>query len=262
MTFRGKVVLITGASSGIGWALAREFAARGAHLVLAARRLDRLQSLASELQLQGSRALTVTCDVTREEDLQEAVAQAVREFGQLDIVVANAGFGVTGTFEELTHQDYQRQFDTNVFGLMHTVRACLPEIKKQRGQVVLVGSILSHWSTPTATPYCMSKFAVRALAEGLSVELQAHGVGVTLISPGLIQTEISQVDRFGNHQADRPAKRSWLSMRADKAAGQMVDAIAARRSEVVITWHGKAVVWLSRYFPSLLQLVRRLRQKK
>ena len=122
-----ETVLITGASSGIGAALAREFARQGADLVLLARRTDRLTALAAELERQGRRALALTGDVTVDGDLERAVAETRAKLGRLDVAVANAGFGVVGPVERLTLDDYRRQFETNVFGVLRTVHAALPD---------------------------------------------------------------------------------------------------------------------------------------
>ncbi len=129
--FTGHVVFITGASSGIGAALAREFAREGADLALAARRLDRLETLAADLRTQGRRVIVLPCDVTRDHDLRSAVGATVSELGRVDVVVANAGFGVVGPLERLTLDDYRRQFETNVFGVLRTIFAGLPELAAQ-----------------------------------------------------------------------------------------------------------------------------------
>lgn len=252
----GQVVFITGASSGIGAALAREFARRGADLVLAARRTDRLERLVQELQGGGRRAISVACDVTKDGDVERAVAAARSAFGRIDVVVANAGFGVVGPVERLTLDDYRRQFETNVFGVLRTVWAVLAEVKQTRGRVAIIGSVAGHIATPGSSPYAMSKFAVRALAEALGHELARDGVSVTLISPGFVESEIRRVDNQGA-VSDRAADPvpSWLVMSAARAARQIVNAIARRRREAVITGHGRAFVFLHRHAPWLTSAV-------
>ena len=250
---KGKAVLITGASSGIGAALAREWARRGADVVLAARRVDRLEALARECAAFGGRALVVACDVTHDGDLERAVALTRDTLGRLDVAVANAGFGVMGTVENLSLEDYRRQFETNVFGVLRTIHATLPELKKTRGGIVIIGSVNGHLATPGASAYAMSKFAVRALADALRLELAPAGVSVTMISPGFVESEIYQVDNRGaRHPEARDFVPRWLRMRADTAARKIVRASARRRREAVITGHGKVAVFVQRHAPWLV----------
>ncbi|WP_437591860.1 SDR family oxidoreductase [Sorangium sp. So ce1000] len=250
----GQVVLITGASSGIGEALAWEAARRGGRVVLAARRAERIEALATEIRRSGGEALATPCDVTRDGDVERAVAQATEAFGRLDIAIANAGFGVRGRVEELALDDIRRQFETNVFGALRTVKAALPELKRSRGGVALVGSVSGYLAFPTVGAYSMSKFAVRALAETLRAELHADGVAVTHVAPGYVASEIRRVDNAGRLQesAPDPVPR-WLVMPAQTAARQITDGIVARRAEVIITGHGKLVASLSRHAPGLLR---------
>lgn len=253
-TFAGKVALITGASAGIGAALAREMARDGADLVLTARREDRLRDLAREIEAIGRHALVVGCDVTRDGDLERAVAAAVERYGRLDIAIANAGFGVAGPVEQLTLDDFRRQLETNVFGVLRTLYASLPELRKTRGQFVVVGSVAGHVPTAGTSAYSMSKFAVRGLAESIHDELAAGGVSVTLVSPGFVDSDIRRVDNHGNvhEQAPDPVP-AWLRVPTDRAARTIVRAIGRRRREVVVTGHGKALVLLYRHVPWLLR---------
>jgi short-subunit dehydrogenase len=256
--FPDHVVLITGASSGIGRALARELAREGAKLVLLARRRERLESLCAELTAAGAQVLAHSGDVTQRADLDAAVALAVAQFGRLDMAVANAGFGVVGAVEELRLDDFRRQFDTNVFGVLETIKACLPELRKTRGRIVLIGSVAGYISMPNSAPYSMSKFAVRALALALEPELEASGVAVTLISPGFIASEIRQVDNRGVHHPHAKEKLpAWLVMPADVAARKIVSAAYRRRREAIVTVHGKVFVWLARFAPWVWTLAAR-----
>jgi short-subunit dehydrogenase len=257
--FSGQAVFITGASSGIGAGLAREFARCGADVVLAARRAERLEVLAAEIRHGGRRALAIGCDVTRDGDVERAMAAARTAFGRVDVVVANAGFGVVGDVERLTLDDYRRQFETNVFGVLRTVWAALDDVKRARGRIAIIGSVSGHLATPGSSPYAMSKFAVRALAEALGHELAQQGVSVTLISPGFVESEIRRVDNSGRLREAAPDPiAAWLVMPTERAARQIVDAIARRRREAVITGHGRATVFLNRHAPWLIAaLIRR-----
>jgi NADP-dependent 3-hydroxy acid dehydrogenase YdfG len=246
-----RVVLITGASSGIGEALAEEYAARGAKVALLARRTDRIEALAAKLG-GPERALAITCDVRVDGDLERATGAVLEAFGRIDVVVANAGFSVGGALEDLRLDDYRRQFETNVFGVLRTVLATLPAIKASRGRFALIGSIAGLGAIPKFTAYSMSKFAVRALAEALAVELAPAGVSVTHVAPGFVESEIRSVDNHGRLRTDGElAVASWIVEPRAKAAREIADAIDARRREAVITAHGKTVAFLSRHVPGI-----------
>jgi short-subunit dehydrogenase len=255
--FRDKAVLITGASSGIGEELAWQIGQAGAKLTLTARRKDLLESLAQRIVAAGkARPLVVECDVTRDGDVERAVAESVRQWGKLDVVIANAGFGVVGALKKLTVEDYRRQFETNVFGVLRTIYAALPEIEKAKGNVVILGSVSGWASSPGASPYTMSKFAVRALANSITPELQLSGVKVTLISPGFVASNIRRVDNQGTlHAGTKEPIPEWLVVPTDKAVRQMLRAIARGKHEAIITRNGKALVALTRFMPWLLRAV-------
>jgi short-subunit dehydrogenase len=256
--FRNKSVLITGASSGIGEELACQLGQAGAKLTLCARRRDRLEALAQRIAAQPGASMPIVseCDVSRDDDLGRAVAAAVDAWGQLDVAIANAGFGVVAPIEKLSVGDYRRQFETNVFGVLRTIYAALPELEKTRGNLAIVGSVSGWVSTPGASPYSMSKFAVRALANAITPELRASGVKVTLISPGFVASEIRSIDNTGRHhpQAKDPIP-AWLVMPTSKAASQALRAIARGRRERIITAHGKFFVTLDRFAPWLLRFL-------
>lgn len=225
--------------------------------MLAARRLERLEELVAKIKKGGGQALAVPCDVTRDGDPESAVQAAVREYGKLDVAVANAGFGVAAPFEKLTLEDYRRQFETNVFGLLRTSYAALPELKKSRGSLVLLGSVAGHISLPGNTPYTMSKFCVRALAEGLRYELKPAGVAVTLISPGFVDSEIRMIDNRGHLHSDASDPvPAWIRVPAKSAAREIARAIERRKAERIVTFHGKVAVLINRHFPWLLNLAK------
>ena len=251
-------MFITGASSGIGAALARQFAREGAAVALAARRVDRLQAVASELSAAGNLIVTVACDVTVDGDVERAMATARQALGPISVVVANAGFGVVGRVVQLGLDDYRRQFETNVFGVLRTVYAGLDDLKRTRGRLVILGSVSGHIGFPGGSAYSMSKFAVRALAQSLDGELGRDGVSVTLVSPGFVESEIHQIDNRGiRHPDARRHAPSWLIMPTDRAARLIVNAAARRRREIVITGHGKLMVGFQRLAPRLLGFILR-----
>ena len=253
--FRDKVVIVTGASSGIGEELAWQLGQAGAKLTLAARRKELLENLSQRLAAAGkAKPLVMRCDVAQEGDLQKAVAETVRQWGRLDVAIANAGFGVVGPLKKLSLEDYRRQFETNVFGVLRTIYATLPEIEKSRGNIAIIGSV-SGWTASTgASAYAMSKFAVRALANSIAPELRLSGVTVTLISPGFVASEIRRVDNQGKLQAKaRDPIAPWLVMPTEKATRHILRAIAKGKREAVITGHGKVLVFLERFMPWMLR---------
>jgi short-subunit dehydrogenase len=254
--FSGTVTFITGASSGIGAALAREVARQGGDVILTARRRDRLESLATEIEEMGRRALAVECNVTRDGDLEQAVAQAIEMFGRIDYVVANAGFGVAGRFENLTMDDHRRQFETNLFGVLRTVQAPSEHLIRSQGCLAIVGSVNSYVGQPRLSSYSMSKFAVHGLADSLRHELRPQGVGVVFIVPGFIETELRQVNRQGVYRPEAKDRiPKWLRLPAGKAARQIARALLRRKREKIITVHAVAAVFLQRHVPGLVYML-------
>jgi len=257
--FQNKSVLITGASSGIGEELAWQLSQLDARLTLTARRRELLDALAQRISKSGkSSPVVISADVTRDEDIPNAISETLRAYGKLDIIIANAGFGVVGPFKRLTLEDYRRQFETNVFGLLRTLYAALPAIEQSRGNVVLLGSVAGWAASPGASPYAMSKFAVRALANAITPEFALSGVKVTLISPGFVDSNIRRVDNQGTfHESAKEPISSRFVMPTDKAVRQILRAIASGQREAIITGHGKALVALSRFAPWILRTASR-----
>jgi short-subunit dehydrogenase len=253
--FRGKVILITGASSGIGEELAEQLARRGALLTLAARRADVLARLGQRIADAGaSRPLIFECDVTRDGDVERTVAETVRARSKLDIAFANAGFGVAGQFAKLSLADYRRQFETNVFGVLRTLYAALPEVARTRGQLVITGSVAGWVAAPGVSAYAMSKFALRALASSITPELAQQGVSLTLLSPGFVESNIRRVDNRGNLHADAPEPLPpWLVVSRRKAVRQIMRGVARRRREVIVTGHGRMLVAMERFAPWIMR---------
>lgn len=249
-----QTVFITGASAGIGAGLAREYARRGARLALLARRTELLESLATELRAGGAEVSIHQGDVTREGDVERAIeALTARGIG-VDIVYANAGFGVAGTIQKLSIDDYRRQFETNVFGLLRTVKECLPALRASRGQLVLIGSVAGYAASPAMSAYSMSKFAVRALAETLHGDLAAEGIRVSLVAPGFVDSDIRRTNNQGVVQPDaRDPIPDWLRVSTPRAVREIVRGVARGRAEIVVTGHGKFIVFFARHFSGLLR---------
>jgi short-subunit dehydrogenase len=243
-------VLITGASSGIGAGLAREFSRRGERVALVARRVHQLEALAAELRAAGGQATAHGGNVTVDGDVARVVAELAAAGVRPHIVIANAGFGVVGKAQDLALGDYHRQFDTNVFGVLRTLHETLEPLRAMRGQFVVMGSVAGHLSGPGSSAYTMSKFAVRALAEALHGDLRAVGIGCTLISPGFVDSDIRRVDNHGGlHAHVEDPVPAWLRMKTATAARVMARGILRRKKEVIVTGHAKAIVFIARHFP-------------
>jgi NAD(P)-dependent dehydrogenase (short-subunit alcohol dehydrogenase family) len=251
--FDKQVVWITGGGTGIGRALALEFARQGATVAVSGRREERLQEVVQAIEAKGSKAIAVRCDVTDEASVAEAAQKVVRTLGGLDVTVANAGFSVAGRIEKLSAADWRRQLDVNVIGVAMTARYAIPHLRERKGRLALIGSVAAMLSTPGMGAYSASKYAVRAIGQALSAELHESGVSCTTIHPGYIESEIARVDNQGRHDPDREDRRPKnLMWSADRAARVMVDAIAKRKREYTFTGHGKLGAFAGRHLPGLV----------
>lgn len=254
MKFKDQIIWITGASSGIGLHLAKAFAKEGAIVAASARRMELLEKLVEEIQQEGGKAQAFFCDVMEEQSIEKCLQDIIQAFGKLDGCVANAGGGVMGKVEKLSAGEWDRQLRLNVTGLALTVKYALPELRKTRGRLVLIGSIAAFVPNPNLGAYGASKAAVQNIGETLQSELLGSGVSCTTIHPGFVESNITRIDNEGNFHPDykdpRPANLIWPT---DKAAKVMLKAIRKRKKMVVITRHGKVMYAISRLIPSVLR---------
>jgi short-subunit dehydrogenase len=251
-----NVVWITGASSGIGKAMAFEWARLGYKVVLSARRKELLEEIAIEIKNSGGEALVVPVDIMEEKSIEIAVQSIITTWGRLDVAVANAGFGVFGSIDKLTAKDWERQFQGNVTGLALTVKYALPHLKQNQGRIGLVGSVGAYLPNPHVGAYGASKAAVHSIGLTLQVELMGTGVSCTTIHPGFVVSEIARIDNEGAWHPERPDPRpANLMWSTDKAAKVMVNAIIKRKRNYIFTIHGRVFVWLQRWFPGLLRKI-------
>ena len=187
----GKVVVITGASSGLGQATARNLSAQGASVVLGARRVDRIQSLVAELTRHGGKAIAAATDVTRRDQVERLVDSAVKTYGRIDVMINNAGLMPHSLLERLKVDEWDRMIDVNIKGVLYGIAAALPHMMRQKaGHVINVSSVAGHKVTHAGAVYCATKHAVRALSEGLRQEVKPHNIRTTVISPGAVATEL------------------------------------------------------------------------
>lgn len=188
----GKVIVITGASSGMGEATARGLATKGAKVALGARRLDRLEALVKEIREAGGEAIAVATDVTKLEDVQALVGAAQEAFGRIDVIFNNAGLMPLSPLESLKIDEWNQMIDVNVKGTLYGIAATLPVFQEQKsGHVINVSSVYGHKTVATGAVYCATKHAVRSLSEGLRQEVKDYNVRVTVISPGAVDTELT-----------------------------------------------------------------------
>jgi short-subunit dehydrogenase len=216
MELRGAVAVVTGASAGIGWSTAAALAREGAAVVLAARRLDRLEGLAREIDKRGGRAHPVACDVTRLEDLERLREETERAFGPADVLMNNAGVPGGGPFDAVRPEQIEQIVRINLLAVLLGTRAFLPAmLERGRGHVVNLASLAGRYATPGAAVYSATKHGVVAFSESLYHEVQPRGVLVTAVNPGFVTTE-------GFPQRDKPA---WMVMRPERVAEAVVGVV-------------------------------------
>lgn len=256
--FAEEVVWITGGGSGIGRALAMELSRRGAKVAVSGRRQHRLEEVVAQIQAQGGEALAVSCDVTKEQALRDAVQAVVQRWGRLDVAVANAGFSVMGKIEQLTADEWRRQLEVNVVACAQTARFAIPELAKTKGQIVLVSSVTGFLTGPKAGAYAASKYAVRAIGQTLELELRGRGITCTTLYPGFVESEIAQVNNAGQYDPNAPDKRPKRYMlTAEDAARRMANAIARRAAHYAFPGYGKVGAWVGMHAPGLLKVAAR-----
>ena len=243
MEWTNKVVLITGASSGIGRALALELARRGAAVGLLARREDLLQEVVREIEAHGGKASALPADVTDANAVRAAVSALQNEFGPIDLLIANAGVGATTAGGKLEPEGVARVFNVNVMGVVNSVTAVIPQMTERRsGQLVVISSLAAYRGLPKSAAYCSSKAAVSSLFESLRLDLQPQGIEVTIIHPGFIETSLT---------AGRRAKLPFL-LKVDDAARKMIGAIEKRKKSYAFPWQLATIVRAGMLMPNFM----------
>lgn len=251
---KGKVVIVTGASSGIGEATAREFGREGAKVVLAARRVDKLQALADEINQMGTGAetLVLQADLSKLEDIQALVSQTSEKFGRIDILVNNAGFGRLDWLENLDPvKDIQAQIDVNVMGVIQTTRQVLPVMIGQRsGSIINMCSMAGLIATPTYSIYAASKHAVHGFSEALRREVKPWGIDVSLIYPGGVVTEFAS--HAGIKRKTKAATPRFMLLTAEQVGQAVVKLVRRPRRMWIIPWLWSVTVFMNRFLPGLV----------
>jgi short-subunit dehydrogenase len=253
MNYKNKVVLITGASSGIGKACAIELAKRGANLVLAARQYVTLCELTAELEKEYSiRAIAVQTDVSNEEDCKLLIKQALVSFGKIDILINNAGLSMRALFNDLDLAVLKNLMDVNFWGTVYCTKYALPEILKTQGTIVGISSIAGYRGLPGRTGYSASKFAMNGFMEALRTELLKTGVHVMVACPGFTTSNIrvAALSKDGQAHGETSMEEGKM-MTAEAVAENIIDGIAAGKRTLVMTGQGKLTVWLNKLLPAL-----------
>ncbi|MBL7967559.1 MAG: SDR family oxidoreductase [Prolixibacteraceae bacterium] len=249
---KNKVVVITGASSGIGRALAKEFAAKGAILSLGARRKELLEELRKELE--GTEVLINKTDVSHEDDCRQLIENTINRFGKIDILINNAGISMRALFEEVDLKVIKQLMDVNFYGTVYCTKYALPHLLKTRGSLVGVISIAGYVGLPGRTGYSASKFAIRGFLDTIRIENLKKGLHVLVAAPGFTASEVRKValTNDGSQQGETPRNENKM-MSAEECACRIVKAVEKRKRELVLTFvEGKLTVFLGKFFPSLL----------
>ena len=258
--FHEQVVIVTGASSGIGRSVALAFGAAGARVALVARSADALEALAEEMRQQGHDSLALPGDVTDRRQVSAIVAAIIERWGRIDVLVNNAGIGAHGPFWWTPYEDFERIIRVNLFGVACCTSAVLPHMIRQRsGKIVNVSSMIGKRAYPGNAAYCASKFALEGFAESLRTEVRRHGIDVIQVCPGLTDTSFfDHLLQTGGH--GKPA-RSGMS--PDRVADLLLEATRSSRREIVISVRGKVLVLFDKLLPSVLDrlLVTRFRNQ-
>lgn len=251
---KDKIVVITGASSGIGKALAFEFGTKGAIVVLAARNLEKLQEIVSDLNKRGFQALAVQTDVTIESDCRELVEKTLEKYGRIDVLINNAGISMRSLFIDLQLDVMRRLMDTNYWGTVYCSKFAMPHLITSGGSLVGVISIGGYIGMPGRSAYAASKFAVRGFLDTVRVENRKTGLHVLVVAPGFTSSNIRRAALLadGSLQGETPRDENHM-MSAEAVAAYIYKAVVKKKRQLILTFvQGKLTVFLGKFFPKFL----------
>ena len=245
MSFKNKLVLITGASSGIGRETAIEFAKLGANLILVARRKDKLKQTEDELKKYNVSISACQCDVSKKDQVKEMSETVLEKFSSVDILVNNAGFAIYGSVSDLSINDIESQMETNYFGMVYCIKNFLPSmLKKESGHIVNVASVAASFGLPGIASYCASKFAMLGFSEGLKHELKDTGIEITVVSPIMVRTNF-----FDHPSFEKMPKYSPTSLDPKTVAKTILKAANSSRLEIIVPSVVRGAIWMKSTFP-------------
>jgi short-subunit dehydrogenase len=252
-----KVVLITGASSGIGKALAYEFAREGANVILAARQYALICEIAQDIQSKYPiKAVAIACDVSNEEYCKSLIEQSLQIFGRIDVLVNNAGISMRALFLEVDLNVLKKLMDVNFWGTVYCTKYALPALLKNKGSIIGIASIAAYKGLPARSGYSASKFAMLGFLDSLRVEYSRMGLHVLTVCPNFVQSNIrmNALDKNAQPQLESPIDEKKV-MTAESTAKHVVSSYKKGKKQVILTNQGWLIVWLSRFFPSLLDRI-------
>jgi uncharacterized protein len=248
VNFRDKVVVITGASSGIGEASAIQFAKKGANVVLVGRRTEKLFELEKKLTKFNILTLICTCDVSNKVQVKEMSKQVLKKFGKIDILINNAGFAIYGNVFDLDIEQIESQMATNYFGMIYCTKNFLTKmIEQNSGHIINVASVAASFGLPGLASYCASKFAMLGFSEGLQHELRGTKVCITVVSPIMVRTNF-----FDHSSFESIPKFSPTSLSAETVAKAILRAANSSRLEIIVPAVVRGAVWIKQTFPYLI----------
>ena len=249
MNFENKVVVITGASSGIGEATAEQFAKKGANLVLVARRKEKLEQVEKNLSKYSIKILICVCDVSDKDQVKQMAEKTIETFSKIDILVNNAGFVIYGNVKELSIEDIESQMKTNYFGTIYCTKSFLPHFLKQNfGHIVNVASVGASFGVPGIASYCATKYAMLGFSEGLKHELHNTGIGVTVVSPIQVRTSLFDHPSIKNFTINA----TGISLSSETVANAIIKASNSSRLEIVVPSFVRIGIWFKQTFPFLI----------
>jgi short-subunit dehydrogenase len=250
---KDRVIIITGASSGIGEALAQRFAMLGAKVVIAARNFEKLNKLADELKKNASDVLAVKTDVSNESDCRNLINETVIKFGKIDILINNAGISMRALFEKTDLNVIRRLMDVNFWGTVYCTKFALPHLLESKGSVVGVSSIAGYKGLPGRAGYSASKFAMQGFLEVLRIENMKKGLHVLIACPGFTASNIrnTALAADGSMQGESPREEDKM-MSADEVALHIIKAIQKKKERLTLTTQGKLTVVLNKFFPKFM----------
>ena len=248
MEFKNKVIVITGASSGIGEGSAIQFAKKGANIVLISRRKEKLLEVEKKISKFNVKTLACVCDVSQKSQVQQMAKNVLEKFGRIDILVNNAGFAIHGQVSDLSIEEIEAQMATNYFGMIYCIKNFLPKmIEQNSGHIVNVASVAASFGLPGIAAYCASKFAMLGFSEGLQYELHGTGVGVTVVSPIMVRTNF-----FDHPSFETKPNYSQTSLSVETVAKAVVRAADSSRLEIIVPPIMRGAVWAKHTFPFII----------